>query len=334
MFCLFLFQNNKVHPIIFVMEIEVLSKEKILSNLLKNRFPNGAKSPYFAFYSSWSGGITFDAELMVVPVDDHLVHRGDGVFEAIKAVNGKPYLLKPHLERLQRSAAFTGLKLPHSLDGFSELIFSLIEKSRTVLPPNFLIRLFVSRGPGDFTTNPYSTVGSQVYIALTPLGIYTDQQRAAGVKIGLSRVPAKETWLAPYKTCNYIQNVLVKKESLDQNWDFSICVDAQGFITESSTENICWINPQGEICHPFKDRILLGTMMLRAFQLAEGLGLRVIANARLHFDDLSKQSEVFLAGTTLDVLRVGSISEQTIDVPAYEGSFVKKIHTLLVKDQQ
>ncbi len=316
------------------MEIEVLSKEKILSNLLKNRSANSAKSPYFAFYSSWSGGLTFDAELMVVPVDDHLVHRGDGVFEAIKAVNGKPYLLKPHLERLQRSAAFTGLKLPHSVEGFSDLILAMIEKSRSVLPPHFLIRLFVSRGPGDFTTNPYSTVGSQVYIALTPLGNYTEEQRAAGVKIGLSRVPAKETWLAPYKTCNYIQNVLVKKESLDQKWDFSICVDSQGLITESSTENLCWINAAGEICHPFKDGILMGTMMVRAFQFAENLGLRVVANARLHFDELSAQSEVFLAGTTLDVLRVGAIADRRLVVPAYGESFVKKIHSLLIKDQQ
>lgn len=316
------------------MEIEVLSKEKILSNLLKNRITGSAKSPYFAFYSSWSGGITFDAELMVVPVDDHLVHRGDGVFEAIKAVNGKPYLLKPHLERLQNSAAFTGLKLPHSVEGFSDLILRIIEKSKAVLPPHFLIRLFVSRGPGDFTTNPYSTMGSQVYIALTPLGIYSEDQRAAGVKIGLSRIPAKETWLAPYKTCNYIQNVLVKKESVDHKWDFSICVDSQGFITESSTENLCWINSNGEICHPFKDGILMGTMMLRAFHFAEGLGLRVMPNARLHFDDLAAQSEVFLAGTTLDVLRVSAIAERLLSVPAYENSFVKKIHSLLVKDQQ
>ena len=36
---------------------------------------------YYAMYSSWWGGITTEPNLMVVPVDDHMVHRGDGLFE-------------------------------------------------------------------------------------------------------------------------------------------------------------------------------------------------------------------------------------------------------------
>jgi 4-amino-4-deoxychorismate lyase len=65
---------------------------------------------YYAMFSSLYGGIVTEPLLMQVPVDDHLVHRGDGVFETIKCVNGNIYLLHEHLARLNHSATAIGLK--------------------------------------------------------------------------------------------------------------------------------------------------------------------------------------------------------------------------------
>ena len=56
-----------------------------------------AQGDYHAMYSSVFGGITTDPKLMTIPVDDHLVHRGDGVFEAFKMVEGKVFLFDEHL---------------------------------------------------------------------------------------------------------------------------------------------------------------------------------------------------------------------------------------------
>ena len=54
-----------------------------------------------SMYSSATGYITTDPELMVIPIDDHLVHRGDGVFESFKCLNGSIYNLDAHLKRMK-----------------------------------------------------------------------------------------------------------------------------------------------------------------------------------------------------------------------------------------
>lgn len=46
------------------------------------------QKPYKAMYSSWIGGITLDQALMVIPIDDHMVHRGHGVFDTTMIMNG------------------------------------------------------------------------------------------------------------------------------------------------------------------------------------------------------------------------------------------------------
>ena len=73
-----------------------------------------AKQPvkYTAFYSSQLGGIVTDPALMVIPFDDHMVHRGHGIFDTAGIVNGKIYDLEAHLDRFLKSAERSKLKLP------------------------------------------------------------------------------------------------------------------------------------------------------------------------------------------------------------------------------
>src|SRR5262247_4806670 len=67
---------------------------------------------YWAFYSSQLGGIVTDPALMVLPFDDHIVHRGHGVFDTAAIVHGKIYDLEAHLDRFLRSAELAKLRLP------------------------------------------------------------------------------------------------------------------------------------------------------------------------------------------------------------------------------
>ena len=66
------------------MAIPILDDNQLIKtvNVQKNPF----FKEYYAFYSSWYGGITKNPHLMLLPSDDHMVHRGDGVFEGIKSV--------------------------------------------------------------------------------------------------------------------------------------------------------------------------------------------------------------------------------------------------------
>lgn len=310
--------------------IPVLSPADIQRKIANHSYP--AQKSYLAMYSSWWGGIIQDPAMMVVPIDDHLVHRGDGVFEAIKVVEGKVFLLEEHLQRLALSAQMLGLSLPMPLEKMREV---LLETTRVAKTKNAVLRLFVSRGPGHFSTNPYDSIGSQMYLVVTSLTRPSDLKYQEGVKIGKSLIPPKESWLAKVKTCNYLPNVMMKKESVDRNLDFTIGFDGQGFLTEGSTENIVILDKDRNLLRPELRQILKGTTMIRTFELAERLlsagTIKSISEKNLNEKDLVCAQEAMMIGTTLDVLPISEYEGQKIGA-GRPGPIAQELLRLLRED--
>ncbi|WP_374035627.1 aminotransferase class IV [Bdellovibrio bacteriovorus] len=314
------------------MNLPILSSADVQAQLLKRQYP--AQGSYLAMYSSWYGGVIKDPGLMMVPVDDHLVHRGDGVFEAIKVVDGQVFLMQEHLERLQSSAQQIGISLSHSLEDMKKII---LETTRIAGEPYAVLRLYISRGPGYFTTNPYDSISSQMYLIVTSFTPFTDEKYLKGVKVGRSQVIPKDPWLARIKTCNYLPNVMMKKESVDRKIDFTIGIDPQGFITEGSTENIVLIDKDKNLIRPKLRQILKGTTMMRTFDLAESLlaagELKSIQEKDLTEQDILSASEVMMIGTTLDVLPVTEYEGQQIG-EGKQGPLAFKLLQLLREDMK
>lgn len=280
--------------------IQILSSQDCDQAL--RQFAHPAQKSYLAFYSSVLGGITRDPRYMSVPVDDHLVHRGDGVFEALKCKNKNIYLWQGHLQRLQKSAEGLALNIPNNLEA---IVRTTVQAARE---DNCIIRIFLSRGPGYFTTNPYDSIGSQLYVMVTSLSELPSKKYEQGVAIGRSLIPAKEAWLAQLKTCNYLPNVMMKKEAIDRQLDFTVGFDSKGQLTEGSTENIMLVSQDGTLVRPRYPQILRGTTMMRSFELAEKLvaegKLKSLVEANLREEDLLSAQEVMMVGTTLDVVPV------------------------------
>src|ERR1041385_7176333 len=80
--------------------LQILNDQDVLERLRDLRRKQPVK--YVAFYSSQLGGIVTDPALMVLPFDDHMVHRGHGVFDTAAIVSGKIYDLEAHLDRFVR----------------------------------------------------------------------------------------------------------------------------------------------------------------------------------------------------------------------------------------
>ena len=312
------------------MEIKIMSNAEALAALEAKSYSN--QSTYLAMYSSWFGGIVKSPGMMMVPVDDHIVHRGDGVFEAIKVVAGKIFLLDAHLDRLENSAKLIGIKLPYDR---AQLVNIIKETTKVAGVQNALLRLYMSRGPGGFTTNPYESVGTQFYFVVTDLKHPAAEKYEHGVAIGKSAIPPKEPWFARIKSCNYLQNVLMKKESVERKLDFTVSFDAHGVLTESSTENIVILDKAGRLLRPRLDQILKGTTMMRAFKLAESLVqsklIAGIIESNISEQDIYEAREVFMIGTTLDVLPVTSFETKKIG-NGQVGPVAKALLELLRED--
>jgi branched-chain amino acid aminotransferase len=266
---------------------------------------SGSRLGYKAYYSSFLGGVTTEPHHMVVPIDDHMVHRGDAVFEAVKFEDGFVYALERHLERLEASAANISLKLPGTREERTQMILETIKVSGL---RSGIVRLFLARGPGGFTTNPYETIGTQTYCAITASSAPSAELYNKGVRTGLSKISVKEGFFARTKTCNYLPNVLMKKEALDRRIDYVISQDEAGNLAEGSTENFTILDKHGVLVVPKFDRILRGVTAVRAMELAETIGIKAV-NRSISLQDVREAQGAMMMGTTIDILPVASFEE-------------------------
>ncbi len=289
---------------------------------------------YLAMYSSWLGGVVTDPRLMLVPIDDHLVHRGDGVFEAFKCVHGQIYALNRHLDRLQHSAAAISLHLPVDPGELRQIILTTV---RTAKLSECLTRVFVSRGPGGFSTNPYECPSSQLYVVVTRLKVPPLDKYEQGVTVLSSRVPVKQSCFANIKSCNYLPNVLMKKEAEDAGVDYTLSVDDQGLVGEGSTENVGIITRQKEFLVPSFASVLRGTTVSRAMELAAALvpegTLTRVAETQLRSAQAYDAAEMMMFGTTFDILPVVTYDGRTIGT-GRPGPIFHRLLQLLREDMR
>lgn len=285
---------------------------------------------YKVMYSSIYQGFVTDPALMLLPLDEHMVHRGDGVFEALRFLNGKIYLVKPHLERLFRSSEAIALKVPKTIEEIEKICHELIELSGLT---EGAIRIFVGRGPGDFSPNPYSTIGSQIYLIATPFKDLPEEKFQQGTSLMLSKVPVKPGIYSQVKSLNYLPNVMMKKESVDQNVDFSVALNEQGFIAEGPTENMSIVTKSGEFIAPKFDYTLRGTTLLRSMELLRkepGL-VSGVRTADLTRSDLEAAEEIMMIGTTLTALPVTQFDGKKVGSGKL-GKVARRLRELILKD--
>ncbi len=268
---------------------------------------------YFAMYSSVLGGVVTHPFLMTVPLDDHMVHRGDGIFETMKCVGGNIYNLARHLDRLQRSARSLHLKLPCSRAEITTIIKETIRADNT---QDCIIRLYVSRGPGGFTVNPYECPAPQLYVATTGLHRPTEEEYARGVSAKSSSVPAKQTYFANVKSCNYLPNVLMKKEAVDAGVDYTLALDEHGFLAEGAAENVAIVAKEKTLKLPGFSRVLKGTTVSRALEMLEEPEARARIKSVCYEDiplaEVYNSEEILIFGTSFDVVAAVTFDGQPV----------------------
>ena len=315
---------NNSNPPAILNEIQSLERLKSLER-------PWAKN-YLAMYSSWLEGIVTEPWLMSVPLDDHLVHRGDGVFEATKCLNGRLYLWERHVDRLEGSAAAIHLQPPLGRRELSELAAAVV---RAGGQRDCMLRLFLSRGPGGFTTNPFECPQPGLYLMASRLHPVPEKAYDLGVNLGVSQVPAKSGFFAGVKSCNYLPNVLLKREAITRGWDFAVCLDPEGYLAEGSTENFGLVDQEGVLRLPPATHILEGTTVKRAMELAQALvdggEMAGVERGDLKVAELKQAREVMLFGTTLDVLPVTRVDGDPVG-QGRPGPVARELRRLMRED--
>src|SRR5690349_1478384 len=211
----------------------VFTSEKALARLRDSVHVKAQN--FFAMYSSVLGGIVTDPALMLLPIDDHMVHRGHAVFDTATLTRGMLYQLDPHLDRLLRSAESARIPLPFPRDDLRKII---IDTAAASSERDGSVRYWLSAGPGGFGLGPGECVGSSFYVIVFKQEFYPASYYSEGLKVITSRIPIKPPLFARTKSTNYLPNVLVLLEAKDHGADNGVFIDQHGMIAESSNMNV------------------------------------------------------------------------------------------------
>jgi branched-chain amino acid aminotransferase len=245
-----------------------------------------------------------------IPVLDHGLLYGDGVFEGIRFYRRKAFLVEPHLRRLEASARAIALDLPLRRQEFAALLDDAV--TRSGLDDGY-IRLVVTRGKGALGVSPH-TCGRPTVIAIAaPLALYPEEAYRDGVVVvtsGLRRAAADA--LPPQvKTLNYLTSVLASIEARRQGAHEALLLNAQGFIAECTADNVFLVTG-GEVRTPaIAHGALAGITRRLVVDLAREEGI-AIHEAELTLADAWTADEMFLTGTGAEIVPVRLVDGRRI----------------------
>ncbi len=282
-----------------------LSAQEWLDKL--RELPRPGTDSVLAFYEHRMGGLCRDPRLMLVPLDDHLVHRGDGVFEALRLAGGRVLHLDAHMSRLRDSCAAIDLTPPCSWD---EIRAILLDVAHAGGSPDGALRLLIGRGGGGLGVDPAECPEASLFVVASRTRPLPESYWARGLTACRSAVPAKQPWLARIKSTNYLPNVLMTAEARARGADVSFCFDDHGFLAEAAIANVGLVDARGRLIVPEFRHALPGTTALLAMRLAEDF--MPVLRRDVSEDDLFAAREILLWGTTPECVGITRYEERPV----------------------
>jgi 4-amino-4-deoxychorismate lyase len=310
---------------------QTLTADEVVARLRALRTRQPVK--YWAFYSSQLGGIVTDPALMVIPFDDHMVHRGHGIFDTAAIVDGKIYDLEAHLDRFVRSARTSKLELPSR----EEMRDIIVRTTAASTRRDGSIRYWASAGPGSLGLTPAAGAAPGFFVMIFAGLAYPDAWYARGLRMMTTTYPIKPPLYAVTKSTNYLPNILIQLEAQAHGLDNGVFVDAAGNVGESSNMNVAFVTADGILKHPKFDHILSGCTSLRLLELATALQTRGLLSGIQVCDipvaEARKAKEMLLIGSSIKVAPIVEWDAQPVG-DGQPGPVARALRELLDQDMR
>jgi branched-chain amino acid aminotransferase len=258
----------------------------------------------------YAGGAFRPAEEAVVNVLDHGLLYGDGVFEGIRAYEGRVFMLERHVNRLFDSAKAIRLEIPLSRDEVAELVLESCRQNDIV---NGYIRLLITRGRGDLGIDPRSCERPEVIVITRgATTLYPGRKPWTGVSVVTStfRRNTPDTVSPAIKTLNYMNNILARLEASDRGADEALLLDREGYVAEATADNVFIATDQALVTPPTATN-LRGITREVVLGIARELGIRSEERPFALFD-LWTAREAFLCGTLAEIVPIASVDGRAI----------------------
>jgi len=280
----------------------------------------------------------------VVPINDRGFMYGDGLFETMRVVNGKPFRLTQHLERLQRGADFLKIKCPFTLAKMQDFAGQLIGKNKM---PDAILRVVLTRGPGERGYTPGAGGKPTMVMSLhaapgapasgtarsDPSSSQTVPEAGAPIQWRLAtssfRVSAVDPFAA-FKTLNKLVHVLARMEAIEKGADEALLLNTNGEVAETASGNLFWVS-RGRVCTvPTGCGALPGVTRAVVLEICQTLGLptdqRVIKS-----EALRKSEGIFITQSAFGIVPVTALDGEPVASSPLVDQIRSAYHEMLTR---
>ena len=234
----------------------------------------------------------------ISPLDYGFLY-GFGLFETMRAYNGRIFRIESHLERLEYATGILGLQIDvPELKGAVQdtLVANQLQDAR--------VRITVSAGEGEMVPDPATCTNPTVMITAGNYHPYPEQVYNRGFTASISSIRRNsESPLAGLKSTNYLDSLLARREARSSGFDEAILLNEKGLLAEASMSNI-FIVSGGVLLTPGKESgILPGITRDLVLTLASQSGIDTVEQD-IELDELVHAEEVFITSSIIEVMPV------------------------------
>jgi len=252
----------------------------------------------------WLNGRLVEEEAARIGVHDRGFTLGDGLFETMRAYNGRAFRLRAHLDRLAAAAARIGIPLPTDLEG----------AIRGTLTANDLddaaVRVTVSRGPGVGVTPPESVVPT-VVVSAAPYRP-DEQWYEHGVRAVVASGRLNEhAPAAGLKRLGYLDAIVALAEARAAGVEEVILLDTAGHLAEGAVSNLFLVLDGALHTPPLSCGVLPGITRATVLELARASGIETLERP-LPPDALARASEAFLTNSLRELVPLVAVDGRPI----------------------
>ena len=245
----------------------------------------------------------------VVSINDRGFMYGDGLFETMPVVNGRPFRMAQHLERLARGADFLKIKLPFTLEKLQNFAGQLIEKNQM---PEAILRVVLTRGPGERGYTPRAGGRSTVAMTLHPAPTL-DPPTQWNLVTSSYRIAAADP-LASFKTLNKLTHVMARLEAVEQGAHEALLLNTDDEVAETASGNLFWVSRDRVYTVPVGCGALPGITRAVVLEICPALGLptdeRVIKPVALR-----KAEGIFITQSASGIVPVTALDGEPVTSP-------------------
>ena len=261
----------------------------------------------------------------VVPVSDRGFLLGDGLFETVRVVRGKPFRLSQHLERMARGAYFLKINLPFALLQLENFAEQLIERNQM---PDAILRLTLTRGPGGRGYTPDNKCAPTVVMTLHPAPL---QGKPAGWNLVTSsfRISAANP-LAAFKTTSKILHVMARAEAVERGADEALLLNTNGEVAEIASGNIFWVAEEVICTVPVECGALPGITRSAVLEICQAAGLQTDQRA-IKLEALRNSAGIFVTQSALGIVPVAMLDGKLVAPSPLMGQIARAYREMLVR---